>query len=237
MTHLTTPASEDQIESKESKIIEFEKREYLAHHIILLTMSIRLGSKIKALKTAEDMWKAVIEDATSKSTLYLLDAEDQLASMKLPDNEDPKTNLSELKAHFQTMIQQQDNLLKIGSLLSDTRSNILIMSSLPESYRPTLQTITASECVVKLSGGQSHGIIANDLIAFIIEEAQHRVINDNCTKNAESALATCTKKSGRYKGKNEDKTQPDVTCGNCKRSGHLDTDCYAKGGGKEGQAL
>ena len=169
------PASKDQIESKGSKMIEFKKREYLACRIILLAMSRRLGSKIKALKTAEDMWKAVIEDATSKSTLYLLDTEDQLASMKLPDNEDPKTHLSELKAHFQTMIQRQDNLLKIRSSLSDTRFNTLIMSSLPESYRSTLQTITASKRITKLSGGQSHGMKADDLIAFIIEEAQHRV--------------------------------------------------------------
>ena len=51
------PASKDQIESKESKIIEFEKREYRACHIILSTMLICLGPKIKALKTAEDMWK------------------------------------------------------------------------------------------------------------------------------------------------------------------------------------
>jgi len=27
-----------------------------------------------------------------------------------------------------------------------------------------------------------------------------------------------------------------VTCGNCKKTGHIDADCYAKGGGKEGQA-
>ena len=34
-------------------------------------------------------------DATTKSTLFLLDAENQLASMKLADNTDPKpTSLS-----------------------------------------------------------------------------------------------------------------------------------------------
>jgi hypothetical protein len=34
-----TLAMEDQIEAKESKIIDFEKREYLARHIILSTTS------------------------------------------------------------------------------------------------------------------------------------------------------------------------------------------------------
>ena len=108
-----TPATEDQIETKESKVIEFEKREYLAQHIILSTTSTCLGTKIKGLLTAEAMWKEVKDNAMSKSTLYLLNTEDQLASMKLADNDDLKTHLEELKQHFQTMLQYQDNLLKI----------------------------------------------------------------------------------------------------------------------------
>jgi hypothetical protein len=32
-----TPATDDQIESKETKILEFEKKEYLARHILLST--------------------------------------------------------------------------------------------------------------------------------------------------------------------------------------------------------
>ena len=50
---------------------------------------------------AEEMWKKVKSNMTTKSTLFMLDAEDQLTSMKLLDNEDSKTHLSELKFHFQ----------------------------------------------------------------------------------------------------------------------------------------
>jgi len=42
-----TPATDDQVEAKESKLIEYEKREYLAQHILLSTTSTRLGAKIK----------------------------------------------------------------------------------------------------------------------------------------------------------------------------------------------
>ena len=52
-----TTATEEQLESKETKMIEFEKREYLAQHIILSTMSVHLGAKIKDLTTAEGMWE------------------------------------------------------------------------------------------------------------------------------------------------------------------------------------
>ena len=100
-----TQATEEQIESKESQIMDFDKREYLVQHVILSTTSMRLSAKIKDLKTAKEMWDLVKADATTKSTLYLLDAEDQLASMKLSNNDDLKTHLTELKEHFQLMIQ------------------------------------------------------------------------------------------------------------------------------------
>ena len=199
------------------------------------TTSTCLGSKIEALKTAEAMWKAINEDATSKSTLYILDAEDQLATMKLADNNNPKTHLSELKQHFQTMLHHRDNLMKIELTMSDNRFNIIIMSSLPESYRLTLQTITASERLSRLSGNQSSAMGANELMTFITEEAQHQVINDEHTKTAKAALSVRLKKSNKGKGKRKEKFKSNEMCENCNKTGHKKPDCYSKGGGKEGQ--
>ena len=141
-------------------------------------------------------------DATSKSTLYILDAEDQLSSMKLKDNEDPVTHLSDLKQHFQLMLQRHENLMKMGSEISETRLNTMIMSSLPESYRPTLQTITASEQANALtSPGSSmqRRMKPNDLITFLIKEAQHRVINNKRMQNSDQSLAAHAKRKGKGK--------------------------------------
>ena len=101
----TTQATEDQIEAREMKIINYDKHEYLAQHVILSRISTCLGNKIKNLKTSHDMWDVVKVDATTKSTLFLLDAEDQLASMKLAENDNPKVYLMEVKQHFQLMGQ------------------------------------------------------------------------------------------------------------------------------------
>jgi len=137
-----TGATEEQIESREVRITDFEK---LAQHIILSTTSTHLGSKIKELKTAKEMWELVVADVTMKSTLFLLDTEEQLMSMKLSDNDDSKAHLAKIKQHFQLMLQRHKNLIKMGLTLSDTHFNTVIMTSLPESYRPTLQMITAAE--------------------------------------------------------------------------------------------
>jgi hypothetical protein len=117
---------------------------------------------------------------------------------------------------------------------------MIIMSSLPNSYQPTLQMITAAERASKLSGGQSQQIKPDDLIAFIIKEAQHCVISNKHSKNAESALAAHGKKGkekGRKKKKQDksSKTDSDEVRDSCKRSGHVKDDCWSKGGGKEGQ--
>ena len=147
------PAIEEQIESKETKIQEFKWKEYIAQHIKLSTTLTHLGPKIKNMRTVNKMWEAVKSDATMKSSLYLLDAEDQLASMKLAENDDPKTHLVEMKQHFQLIVQCWDNLTKMGSELSNTRFNTIIMSSLLESYCPTLQIITAAEKANALTRG------------------------------------------------------------------------------------
>ena len=235
----TTQAMEDQIKARETKIIDYDKREYLAQHVILSMTSTRLGNKIKNLKASHDMWDVVKVDAMTKSTLVLLDTEDQLASMKLAENNDPKVHLTEVKQHFQLMGQQQDNLLKMGSMISNSHYNTIIMSLLPESYWPTLQTITAAEWASTLLGtSSSRAMKPNDLITFITEEAQHRIINDECTKNAESMLAALGKKqrTGKHcSNKGKEKSTPGVTCKNCKNAGHTKANCWAKGGGKEGQ--
>ena len=205
----------------------------------LLTTLTHLGAKIKDMTSAEEMWKTVKNDVIKQSTLYLLDAEDQLCSMKLSDNDDLKAHLTE--QHFQLISQCCDNLIKMGSTLSDSQFNTIIMTSLPESYCPTLQMITAAEWASKLSGSQFQQMKLDDLIAFITEEAQHCVINNKRSKNAELALVAHAKKARKGKvgkKKKQDKSSKsdsdsEETCG---KSRHGRPDYFLKGGGKEGQA-
>ena len=100
-----TQAMEDQIEARETKIIDYDKCKYLAQHVIHSMTSTCLSNKIKNLKTSHDMWDVVKADAMTKSTLFLLNAEDQLASIKLAENDNPKAHLMEVKQHFQLMGQ------------------------------------------------------------------------------------------------------------------------------------
>ena len=86
------------------------------------------------------------------------------------------------------------------------------------------------------------GMKHNNLISFILEEAQHWVINDEHTKTAETALATHNKKGKQNKPGKQKKAKKSLKstseeCNNCGRPGHTTADCFSKGGGKEGEAL
>jgi len=53
--------------------------------------------------------------------------------MKCQEATDAKTHLAELTAHFNLMVQRKENLIEMGSSISDTRFNAMIMASLPVS--------------------------------------------------------------------------------------------------------
>ena len=100
------------------------------------------------------------------------------------------------------MLQRHENLMKMGSKTSEMHLNTMIMSSLPESYRPTLQTITASERASALtSPGSStqRKMEPSDPIMFLIEEAQHHIINNERSQNLDQALAAHVKRKGKGK--------------------------------------
>ena len=76
-----TLAFDDQIEAREMRINNYDKLKYLAQHVILSTTSTCISSMIKYMKIANEMWENVKLHATTKSMLYLIDVEDQLASI------------------------------------------------------------------------------------------------------------------------------------------------------------
>ena len=230
-----TPTSEEQVKLKEAKIEDFKKKHYLTQHIILSTTSTHLSSKIKNMKTAHEMWEAV----KANITLYFIDAENQLEGMQLSDSSDPKTHLVELKAHFELMMQRHNNLIKMGSTFSDARLCTIIMTSLPSSYRPALQTITAAQKASAITSSSTTSMVKlkpADLIEFFTEEPQHRVIEEDRTKPGESALyVQSSKRKARGPGNGKGVSKKTKTCSNCGKPGHVLEDCWAEGGGKEGQ--
>jgi hypothetical protein len=86
-----------------------------------------------------------------------------------------------------------------------------------------------------MGGSTSKKMKPEDLMNFFIEEAQHRIINTERSKNGDSALAAHGKKGKKGKYGKGQKSKLNVTCDNCGQDGHTKPNCYSKVGGKEGQ--
>ena len=97
-----TPATEEQIMEREENIDEYDGKENTTRHVILSTTSIHLGVKVKNLGTAKEMWDEVKRDATTKSTLFIINVEDELSTMKCQESSDPKMHLTEITAHYES---------------------------------------------------------------------------------------------------------------------------------------
>ena len=222
------PVTEDQIEAREEKIEEYERKSYYAQHVILSSVSPRLGSLIKNMKSAKEMWEAVKEDSTKKSTLHIIDAEEQLAAMRCQDSSDPVTHLSEMKAHLDLMEKRYQNLIAIGSSWEDVRYSQLILGSLPESYRPIVQTIS----IQRVSDGDLPKSSA--LYKIIINEASHRVIMSERSNGSGAAMFAKTK-SKKAKKSGTPKKDFDGDCYNCGVKGHMSRNCLEPKKDKSGK--
>jgi hypothetical protein len=214
-----TPATEEEIETKEKKLDEFDQKEYTARHIILTSVSPRLATQLKA-KTAKEMWNTVKSDATTKSKMHQVATKRRLTEARCAEEAD-------VKDHLTMMVRVRDELESMGASVGDDEFLTHIIGSIPKSYHTLISSIMHSATLSKAA------IDPNDLMKIILEEAERRSIGNNGADQSGSALYADRKRQRKKKGGD---SQSDAKCYNCDKPGHTKAECYSKGGGKEGQA-
>ena len=220
MVDATTPATDDQIDAKERVLDEYEQKEYLTRHIILTTVSPRLFATIKDKTSSADMWITVKADATAKTELHQIDTRRQLHQKKCGENDD-------MKAHLEELVNLRGKLIGMGATVEDAKFRTIILSSLPLSYRSIISAITVSASLTKAKVENDH------LIRIITEEAESRLILEGNSAGAGSALTATDKPVKGNRQQRQKKNRP--KCYNCNKPGHTKAECWAKGGGMEGQ--
>ena len=147
--------------------------------------------------------------------------------MKLTENSDTTTHVSEMETHFCLMQERVNELATISDPVGARTHFQIALKSAPESYHATIQTIDTADT---LNGGKT---TADEIITIFLREARHRVILKVETKAGE-ALAAYANENSKSKSSRKGKRRRPKRY-NCKRLGHKSVDCYSAGGGKEGQ--
>jgi hypothetical protein len=78
----------------------------------------------------------------------------------------------------------------------------------------------------------SKALMAEIFKQLILDKAEQQQVKDRYLENRDEAQATDT---GKWKGKDKPKDKKKVECYNCRKIRHYKSECWAKGGGKEGQ--
>jgi hypothetical protein len=116
----------------------------------------------------------------------------------------------------------------MGDNLPDKEFCFFLMSSLPESWDIVIRPLI-------LGQGTVWKLTSEELIGILIDHW-----NDMQRRNTETAMYSKVKRQGHGPaggGKRQGNQNPnaDKVCNNCNKKGHVRNNCWAPGGGAEGQ--
>ena len=169
---------------------------------------------ISGATTAREMWDQLTTVKESKGQLGVLATRRALYRTTVEEGFEMVTHISNLR-------QLQEELHVLGSLVSDEDFVMILLTSLPESWDNYTTSLFGSS-------GNKPSIKSHELVAVLLEEDRRR--------KARGGESSGTALHAKTRGKSgDDNPNRDKECFNCHKKGHVKGDCWAKGGGKEGQ--
>ncbi len=145
--------------------------------------------------------------------MITVDLGKKLQGTKLGNNEDAHI-------HLTILLDLQEQLASLGKNLDDDEFASILLGSLPPSYKSTINTINMA------ANTAGTAVMPDQVIRLVTDEFDQHVIKTSKNKaGPEEAFAA--------NGQKHDKQN--VECFNCHRLGHFKSECWAKGGDKEGQ--
>src|SRR5580704_12935297 len=172
---------------------------------------------ISGATTARQMWEQLTLVKESTGRLGILAKRRALYRANAEEGFDMVEHISKLR-------QLQEELHVMQNIVSDEDFVMILITSLPESWDNYTSSYLGSS-------GNKPDLKSHELISILIKEDRRRKGRGN-----DAAISLQAKGKGRaVKGGKGENPNKDKECYNCHKKGHLSSDCWAKGGGKEGQ--
>ena len=203
---------------------KWELEESQVKQCIAATVSDSIFNRIKNGKTAQDVWNSLTKIYSVRSCMVAVDLRTKMSETRCGEKDDMRT-------HFDTMADMYENLASMGTTITDTEYTMLLLRSLPRSYAPL---VTAMNTAATL---RNETVSPEMLIQLVTDEYESRTnrsggTNTKSTAHSDDAAFAASAGNFRSGGGGGRKR---VECYNCHKKGHVKAECWAKGGGKEGQ--
>ena len=213
------PARRDQPTKDETEALDkWKEGDAKARTRIELSVGDSEMIHLSGASTAKEMWSQLSMVKESKGRLGVLATRRALYRATAEEGFDMVAHVSKLRS-------LQDELHVMENLVTDEDFVMILLTSLPESW----DNYTGSYLG---SSGNKPTITSHELIAVLLEEDRRRKGRND--ESAGTALYSKGKEKS-YHGGSGGGSNKDKECYNCKKKGHIAAECWAKGGGREGQ--
>lgn len=197
--------------------------EAVVKQCIASTVSDSVFNCIKSGTTAKEIWNSLTKIYQARSHMVAIDLRRRMQNKRC----DEKTDI---RMHFDELAGMLENLSSMGTSLGDEEYTSIILASLLDSYDSLITTMTTTATI------RGEELLPDTVIQLVTDEYERRLTKRKGAKSAgaqdDAAFYSDDRKGGRGGpgGKRRN-----IECYNCKKRGHIKAECWAKGGGKEGQ--
>jgi hypothetical protein len=202
---------------------EWKQNEAVAKQQIASSIPDSLFMKIRAKGTAYEIWKDLEGHFQNRSRMVSVDLRRRIQELRCAEKGD-------MISHFATLRTMREDLAAMGQPLNENDFYAIILGSLPGSYDPYISAVNATSSVL----GKT--ISADDLMLTVTEEYERRNLKNKTGKKDDNAAFYSNDSEKGERGGSSSKKKK-VECHNCHKKGHYKSECWAPGGGKEGQGL
>jgi hypothetical protein len=191
----------------------WDSEEAAVMNMIAASVPDHVFNRIKSKTNTHEVWTAVKAIYQTRSKMITVDLGKKLQSAKMGDDDDAR-------AHLTQLLDLREQLASMGKNYDSDEFASILLGSLPTSYEPTISAINAA------ADSTNNAVTPDQVIRLVSDEYDRRVIRLGKKNGPDEAFAANGQKQRDKKA---------VECFNCHKMGHYKSDCWAKGGGKEGQ--
>ena len=171
---------------------------------------------VMGASTAKEMWSQLTTVKESRGRMGVLATRRSLYRAMADEGIDMADHIAGLR-------KLQEELHIMGNKVPDDDFTMILITSLPESWDSFTTSFLGS------SSTQSNTIKSQELVGILIDESRRRKEKDGL---GSGGVAMQAKGKGYRR---ESGGGSELECFNCHKKGHMKTECWGKGGGREGQ--
>ena len=192
--------------------MRWEDDDKVVKHLIMHSIPDDIFNRIKGGTDAREWWESLKKICEGRSRSLLIDLGRKLQNTHCGEDDD-------VRAHFAKLANLHKQLAAMGETVADNQYANILLASLPSCYDMRVCAITTN------ADDTGKDIDPAKIVKHISDDYDKRMLGKN--KPDDQAFTALTQH--KYKDKRN------IECYNCKKMGHIKADCWAKGGGKEGQ--